>query len=135
MKKTIIFIAICLMTLGFSPAAFATDASTTGGTIDLDGDGTGMDPISVSQGGIVVYSSATTAGGYAGAAVGDQYAVNTANTNGTADIALEFFMRGSAGAEDNNLYQRFLGTLPTAASGLSGCALNPTTQAGWSVRN
>lgn len=132
--KHIMMMIICLVTLGLSSVAFATNANCVAtGEIDLDGAG-GMDNISVSQAGIVIYSSAVTAGGYGGAAVGDQYAVNTASTNGTDGIALEFFMRGSSGAEDNNLYQRFLGTLPTGTGGLSGCALDPSSTAGWSIR-
>lgn len=138
MKKTILIITICLMAFGFSNSVFARDASSLAqGSIDLDGAGaTSMDPISVTAAGIVLYSSDAAAGGFGGATEGEQYAVNTASTNGSDDVALEFMIRGSEGTEDNNLYQQRLTAVPTAGdtSAMTGTDEAPTSANGWSVR-
>lgn len=137
MKKNI-FMIILMITFGIVPWAFATQVdvngttATTTGTIDLDGAG-GMGNISVTNGGLIYYSSAVTAGGYGGTAAGDQYCVNTASASAAMDIALEFAMRGSEGQEDNNLYQNKLsgsGSVPVIGD-MSGADIDPS---GWSVR-
>ncbi|MCD4718364.1 MAG: hypothetical protein K8S13_00690 [Desulfobacula sp.] len=130
MKKIFIITAICFITFGFTSISMASTV-----IIDADDNGVlslpGCAAINLSRGGIASYSSETTAGGYAGANEGEQWCINTASTKGTDEIALEFIMRGSAGSEDNNLYQRLTGTVGT----LTGVDTNPSTLAGgWSIR-
>lgn len=133
MKKMIYMITICLITLGFSGMAQATEASAAAGdgAIDLDGADTGMSAISISQSGVVSYSSETTAGGYGGAAEGDQCAVNTTSSKGALGVALEFLMRNSEGEGDNNLYQNLVDVVGV----LTGPETDPEAEGSvWTIR-
>ena len=113
-----------MTSLGMATTATGVDGSITIGTLAID----------LSAKGVSSYSSEVAAGGYGGAAAGDQWAITTGSTAGNAVIALEFIMRGSAALEDNNLYQHLVGSLPAAASDLSAPTFDPSSAAGWSVR-
>jgi prepilin-type N-terminal cleavage/methylation domain-containing protein len=98
------------------------------------GNGPDLTPITLSSTGVLRYSGATTAGGYGGAAAGDQYQIVGGSTSAAAAIALNFTMRGAATSPDNNLYQNAPGTLITAATIDAIADFDPSAAATWFVR-
>lgn len=128
MKKIIYITIVSFMVLGMSSISMATTASGADGQIVI-----GTLTINLTNKGVSRYDSEAGAGSL-GAAANQGWAVTTGSTAGNDNIALEFFMQGSQGLEDNNLYQRLLGAIPTAATSLTDPnGLDPTA-AGWSIR-
>lgn len=135
MKKITLFTIISFMILGLASVGMAADITSSDGEIDLDGTGTGMEAVMISAKGEAVYTSDAGAGGLgAGGTDGEQYAIVTGSTAGTAGIHLDFMMRGSQANSDNNVYQRLTGQLGVSTATSTDPTSTASVSAGWVVR-
>lgn len=114
--------------------AAATKAAGTS-SMDLSDSsaGPGISGLMLSTGGLVNYDGTANTGGLGGA-IGQEYHIVTGSSNAAPDTALIFAMRGSAGQNDNNLYQNAPGTDITATALSTAQGVNPASAAGWVVR-
>ncbi|OEU73126.1 MAG: hypothetical protein BA869_04120 [Desulfuromonadales bacterium C00003107] len=96
-------------------------------------DGPGITGLMLSSNGLVNYDGTADTGGLGGA-VGQEYHIVTGSSNAASDTALVFAMRGSAGQNDNNLYQRAAGAAITDTVLSTAQGENPASAAGWVVR-
>lgn len=103
-------------------------------TITNAGNGPSMAAITLSKDGAIRYSGATTAGGYGGTSAGMQYQIVGGSTSATAEIALNFSMRGSDTSTDNNLYQNAPALMITEATIDAIVNFDPSAAATWYVR-